>query len=211
MREKKNNLYNDIVNKKEKLINSMKSIANNNIKENIYSSKSILKILCEENEKLKKEVITNKNSYLRIYAEFENYKKRSINENKIIIKNANKNVITSLLVVIDNLENASFSLSDRIKNSNFDEEINNILINLEKGIILILKQFIDKLKNYGLDTILTYKMIFDPNKHEAIKEYHDKSLECNIIIKEYQKGYMLNKKLLRASKVGVNINNKDIE
>jgi len=211
MNECKNNLYNDIINKKEKLINSIKLIENNDIKKNIYSSKSILEILCEENQKLNKEVNNNKNLYLRIYAEFENYKKRSLNENKIIIQNANKNLITSLLVVVDNLENASLSLNDRLKNFDFNKEINNILINLEKGIILILKQFIDKLKDYGLEAILTYKMMFDPNKHEAIKEYNNKSLKCNIIIKEYQKGYMLNKKLLRASKVGVNLNNKDIE
>jgi len=206
MNKYKNNLYNDIINKKEKLIKSIKSIEN---KKNIYLSKSILEILCEENEKLKKEINYNKNLYLRIYAEFENYKKRSLSENKIIVKNANKNLITSLLVVIDNLENACLSLTNRIKNSKFNSEINDILINLEKGIILILKQFIEKLNNYGLELIPTDRMVFDPNKHEAIKEHCDESLECNIITKEYQKGYMLNKQLLRASKVEVNVTSKN--
>lgn len=211
MNECKNNLYNDIINKKEKLIKSVKSIKSNKSGKNIYSSKSILEILCDENEKLINEANKNKNLYLRIYAEFENYKKRSLNENKSIIKNANENLITSLLVVIDNLENASLSLTNRIKSSKFNKEVNDVLIGLEKGIILILKQFIDKLKNYGLESIKTEKMVFDPNKHEAIKEHYDETLQCNIIIKEYQKGYMLNKKLLRASKVEVNVINTDAE
>ena len=127
----------------------------------------------------------------RVQAEFENYKKRSEKENLQLIKNANAGLIKELLPVLDSFELA-------IKNSNNTD--NPDVIKFKKGLELIYAQLYSILEDNGLRIIETQNKKFDPYKHEVlmVKECEK---DDDIILQEFQKGYMLNDIVLRHSKV----------
>lgn len=122
----------------------------------------------------------------RLQAEFENFRKRTEKEKTENLANANSNLILQLLKVLDN-----FELS--LKHTN------------DAGITLIYQELSKILEKNGLKAIDT-KGKFDPNFHEAILEVEGE--EDRVIVEEIQKGYLLNNKLLRASKVKITKNKK---
>lgn len=130
------------------------------------------------------------NTLKRLQAEFENYKKRQEKENIQLIKNANAGLVKSLLPVLDSFELA-------IKNSDGETEE---LINFKKGLEMIYAQLFGILREQGLRVIETKGQHFDPYKHEVllVKESEE---EDDIIIEEFQKGYLFNDIILRHSKV----------
>ena len=124
----------------------------------------------------------------RVQAEFENYKKRSEKDNSEVIKYANADLIKKLLPVLDDFELA-------LKNCRAKDDF-------YKGIELIYSHLIDALHSQGLRHIECIGKKFDPYFHEALlTEESDK--EENTILDEMQKGYMLNDKVVRHSKVKV--------
>ena len=140
---------------------------------------------------LKRELSNTKklaNEYLdslqRLQAEFDNYRKRIISENAEREKLANEKIIMNLLEILDTFDKA-------LKNKNVDLN----------GIKLIFKQFNLILKNYGLAPITTKDCEFDSKFHEAILTQTSNEKKEGIILEELEKGYLLNDKLLRASKV----------
>ena len=134
-------------------------------------------------EKKKKE--KKKNEYLeqlqRLQAEFENFRKRTEKERQEIFKNANENLIIKLLRVLDNFELALKHTDD-------------------KGINMIYSELYSILENEGLKAIKA-KGEFDPRIHEALIQ--EEGEEDEMIIEELQKGYTLNDKVIRASKVKI--------
>jgi molecular chaperone GrpE len=145
-----------------------------------------------EEIKQKSEVQELTDTLQRLQAEFENYKKRVDKENAQLIKNANSNLIKELLPVLDSFELA-------IKNSNGND--NPEIMKFKKGMELIYAQLHTILEDNGLRIIDIKDKRFDPYKHEVlmVKELTDK--EDDIILQEFQKGYMLNDIVLRHSKV----------
>jgi molecular chaperone GrpE len=124
----------------------------------------------------------------RVQAEFENYKKRCEKESSDFTKIANAELIRKLLPIIDNFELA-------LKNCREKDEF-------YKGMELIYSQLIESLQSQGLKHIECQDRKFDPYFHEALlTEESDK--EENTVLEELQKGYMLNNKVLRHSKVKV--------
>lgn len=117
----------------------------------------------------------------RMQAELENFRKRTEKEKAEITLNANSKLITNLLPVLDN-----FELS--LKYSN------------DKGVEMIYNEFLKVLENQGLEIVNTDGK-FDPNVHEAIAQVEGKN--DGAIVEVVQKGFLLNKRLLRASKVKV--------
>ncbi|MGV8150220.1 MAG: nucleotide exchange factor GrpE [Candidatus Woesearchaeota archaeon] len=130
------------------------------------------------------------NTLKRLQAEFENYKKRQEKENIQLIKNSNAILIKNILPVLD-----SFELALK-ENKTENPEIEKY----RKGLEMIYTQLFSILKEQGLRIIETKDNKFDPYKHEVmlVKET-DK--EEDIILQEFQKGYMLNDIVLRHSKV----------
>ena len=120
---------------------------------------------------------------LRVQAEFSNFQKRTEKKKKEIIINANINLISELLPVLDNFE---LSLKH----------------NDNKGILLIYNELYKILENQGLKLISTSEK-FNPELHEAIAREEGESE--GDILEEFQKGYLLNGKLLRASKVKISL------
>jgi len=124
----------------------------------------------------------------RLQAEFENYKKRTENGCNLSIKYANADLIAKLLPVVDNFELA-------INNNDGGD--------FSKGIVLIYDELMKVLSDFGLKQIETKDTAFDPRLHEAVMTEENVDFKKNMIIQELQKGYMLNEKIIRHSKVKV--------
>ena len=141
--------------------------------------------LNEENQKTIEELT---DTLKRLQAEFENYKKRIDREKIEFTKYAHASVIADMLPVLDSFEIALKNMNDKEK--------------FVEGIKIIFAQFHSILEAEGLKPIKTDNEKFDPYKHEVLmKEESDKPE--GTILEEFQKGYMLNDKVLRFSKVKI--------
>ncbi len=127
----------------------------------------------------------------RLQADFENYKKRADREKDTYSKNANTRLIEKFLSLLD-----SFALA--IKNSNVSD-----FDKFRKGIEMIYAQFYSILQNEGLRPIEALGKKFDPYKHEVLMQ--EESEQDNIVLEEFQKGYMLHDHILRHSKVKIGV------
>lgn len=139
------------------------------------------------------EARTNYDRMLRIAAEFENYKRRSERERADYLKYASEGLAKALLPIIDNLERALAHTRD----ANSDRE------SIIGGIDLILKDFLATMEKFGLKSIDVDGKTFDPQHHEAVMVEENNTLEDNTIIRELQKGYLFQDRLLRPSMVVV--------
>ncbi len=139
-----------------------------------------------------------KAKYYYLAAEIENMRRRFERDKENLLKFGNEKVLSGLVSVIDNFDLTVTAL----KNDN-DDKVQNIV----KGIDMIRSQFLDVLKQNGLTQVDSLGKIFDPNFHEAVAQAPAPGKEDQEIITEYQRGYILNGRLLRASKVVVANNN----
>lgn len=128
--------------------------------------------------------------YLRLMADFQNYKRRVEKEKGDIYTYANEKLITELLAVIDNFERALVSDST---DAGFAEGMN-----------MIFKQLTGVLEKAGLEEIKALGEDFDPNFHNAVMTEDNADYESGKVTEVMQKGYMLNKKVIRPSMVKVN-------
>ena len=146
----------------------------------------------EEVIRLKKELEEQKDKYVRLFAEFDNYRRRTSKETMEMRQTAGVEVITSLLDVLDDMDRAEIQLQDSADNA------------LKEGIILIFNKFRKTLESKGLKALETLHSDFDVEKDEAISEIKvdDKKLKGKVVA-EVQKGYLLNDKLIRFAKVVV--------
>jgi len=134
----------------------------------------------------------NYDLYLRSQAEIENIKKRYQKDQQGLVKFANESLIKQLLPVADNLEKA-------IDHSKTETSVDA----LREGVELTLKALMDVLQKAGVETIDAVGGPFDPNFHEAVSEVPDDGVETGTVLKDLQKGYTLNQRLLRPSMVVV--------
>jgi molecular chaperone GrpE len=135
-----------------------------------------------------------KAKYYYLAAEIENMKRRSEREKENLLKFGNERILSSLIGVVDN-----FDLSVNALRADNDDKIKNIV----KGIDMVRGQFLDILKQNGLTTVDSLGKIFDPNFHEAVAQAPADGKKEDEIVQEYQKGYVLNGRLVRAAKVVV--------
>jgi molecular chaperone GrpE len=147
----------------------------------------------EELERLRDELQEQKDKYLRLFAEFDNFRKRSARENIELRQTAGKEVIVSLLDVLDDCDRAERQL---LSADNIDQ--------IREGVQLVFSKLRATLQARGLKAMNSINTDFDVEKHEAITEIPvpDKSLKGKVI-DEIQKGYYLNDKLIRHAKVVV--------
>lgn len=168
------------------------------LKDEAKKLKEESKELNEEAEKVKEEVEDFKSKYYYLAAEMDNLRKRHDREKQNLVKFGNEKVLSGLLEVIDNLDRTL----DAIGNDE-DEKIKNVWT----GIEMVRKQFLEVLKSNGLEQVETVGTKFDPNFHEAMAGQPAEGKENDEIITEFQKGYTLNGRLLRAAKVVI-VNNR---
>lgn len=150
-------------------------------------------VVPDETEKLKAELEEQKDKYIRLVAEFENYKRRTSKERVELIQTAGKEVIISLLEVLDDCDRAEKQLLE-------SEEADQI----KEGVLLVFNKLRKTLQNKGLKAMESINTEFDVEKHEAITEVPvtDESMKGKVV-DEIQKGYYLNDKLIRFAKVVV--------
>ena len=148
-----------------------------------------LKKKLEEKEKEAKE---NYDRLLRTAADFENYKKRTAKEKEEWTKFANEDLIKGILPFIDNLERAV----------NHAQKVTDTGVLIE-GIRLTLQQLLQTLNKFGLSSFESIGKPFDPAMHEAMLVVETDQYEPNQVIEEFQKGYLLNDRLLRPATVSV--------
>lgn len=147
-----------------------------------------------EAETLKKEEVDYKAKYFYIAAEMDNYRKRMEREKENLLKYGNERVLSDLLDVVDNFERTI----DMLKGDQ-DQKIKNIVTGLD----MVRKQFLDTVCKHGLTPVQSVGKEFDPNFHEAMAQEYAEGKKPNEIIKEFQKGYTLNGRLVRPAKVVV--------
>src|SRR4051812_47002468 len=146
-----------------------------------------------EVEKLEQELKEQKDKYLRLYAEFDNYRRRTAKENIELRQTAGKEIIASLLDILDDCDRAEKQMQ---QTNNIEE--------LKEGVQLIFNKLRTTLQSKGLKAMDSINKDFDPEKHEAITEIPapNQSLKGKVI-DEVQKGYYLNDKIIRFAKVVV--------
>ncbi len=146
--------------------------------------------LLEKAKEIQKIADGNYDLYMRSLAEIENVKKRFQKDKSDLIKFSNESLIKQLLTVIDNLEKAVSASEDE-----------NSLDAVKEGVELTLKGLMDSLEKQGLEPVEAKGKPFDPNFHEAISEQEDDGAEPGTVMQELQKGYILNKRLIRPAMV----------
>jgi molecular chaperone GrpE len=125
-------------------------------------------------------------------ADYENYKKRAARDKEEWMKYANEDLIKAILPFIDNLERAA-NHADKVMDTG-------VLI---EGVRLTIQQLLQALGRFGVSTFESVGKPFDPNRHEAILTIPTDQHEPNHVLEEFQKGYLLNDRLLRPATVSV--------
>lgn len=144
---------------------------------------------CEKQLEAKNaEVATTNDKYLRIMAEYDNFRKRSVKEKEGIYADAYADALKSLLPIIDTLEKAS---------GYKDAE------SVSKGVEMILAGAKDALSKMGVESFGEKGEAFDPNRHNAIVHVEDENLGEGVVVDVYQKGYVKGDKILRYAMVTV--------
>jgi molecular chaperone GrpE len=146
-----------------------------------------------ELEKLRQEADEWKDKYVRLVAEFDNFRKRNAKEKIELIQTAGKDVITSLLDVMDDCDRAQ----KQIETS--DDAVAN-----KEGVLLVFNKLRNILQSRGLKAMESVDKEFNPDLHEAITEIPAPTNKLKgRVIDEVQKGYYLNDKIIRFAKVVV--------
>lgn len=146
-----------------------------------------------EIEKLSAELAEQKDKFLRLFAEFENYKRRTSKERIELISTAGKDIMVSLLDVLDDADRAEKNLEQA---TDFTTQ--------KEGVQLVFNKLRTQLQQKGLKAFDSIKQDFDVEKHEAITEIPAPAEELKgKVIDEVQKGYMMGDKIIRFAKVVV--------
>jgi molecular chaperone GrpE len=144
-----------------------------------------------ELERVQQELQAQKDKYLRLFADFDNFKKRTARENIELRQTAGREVITSLLDVLDDCDRAERQLQQA-------ENIGQV----KEGVQLVFNKLRSVLQSKGLKAMESLHTDFDVEKHEAITEIPAPSEELKgKVLDEVQKGYYLNDKIIRFAKV----------
>ena len=163
---------------KEEVTNEEK---NNEVKENE-----------EKSELQKKQIELDEldDRYKRVFAEFENYKKRTQKEREGLYNSVLGDIIVNMLPILDNLQMA---VNAECKDEGY-----------KQGVELVEKQFKEFLSKNNVEEIPAVGEVFDPSVHEAVSRVIDDAKQSGEIVQEYRKGYKLGSKVLRHSMVVVN-------
>ncbi len=166
-----------------------------NADENAAGTSHLNEPVAEENqlEKLQTELQEQKDKYLRLMAEFDNFRRRTAKERIELIQTAGKDVIVSLLDVLDDCDRAEKQLQ-----SNDDIAVQ------KEGIQLVFNKLRSNLQSKGVKVMESIHTEFDVEKHEAITEIPAPTEELKgKVLDEVMKGYYLNDKIIRFAKVVV--------
>lgn len=156
-----------------------------------HKDKKKLKKAEAEIENLNKKLLEEQEKYLRLMAEYENFRKRTAKERDGIYTDAYCDALGQILPIIDNLERAAQYVSEDPDSP------------MAKGIELTIKSCVDALNKMGVYEIEALGKQFDPNLHNAVMHVEDEAFGENEIVEVFMKGYVKGEKVLRFSMVKV--------
>lgn len=133
------------------------------------------------------------NRYLRLQADFDNAKRRARLDMEAARKYRAQDLATDLLQALDNFERATKVEAD-------NEHTKSLL----QGMDMVYKSLLEALKKEGIEPIEAVGKEFDPHLHQAVMQVQDNDFDSNIVVEEFQKGYMLKDRVLRPAMVKVN-------
>lgn len=171
-------------------MNEEKSIEERGDNESVQPERTGV-VSADERERLAAELQESHDKYLRLYADFENYKKRVSREKEELLQYGNERLLSELLPVVDHLEMALRHAS------------NDVGSGLVQGVEITLKELKKTLHKFGLTEIEADGKPFDPLVHHAMTQVERDDVEENMVIEEYRKGYMLKDRVIRAAMVAV--------
>jgi molecular chaperone GrpE len=154
--------------------------------------KNTIETLTQQLQEKEKEAAENYDRYVRAVAELENYKKRAVRDRTDSLKYGQENLIRDILPLVDSLDRAM----EHACNSNDFEAF-------KAGLQLIQNQLSGCLGKQGVEPIEAIGRDFDPNFHQAVLQVESPDHGHNQVVDEFEKGYLLNGRLLRPSKVSV--------
>jgi molecular chaperone GrpE len=143
-------------------------------------------------EALRGELEAAQDRFVRLQAEFENFRRRSLKERQESLQYGHQNLVKDLLATVDNLERA---LGHSAEDANADAE------SVLQGIELVKREMLGALGKHGVKVIEPLEEAFDPRYHEAMGQLPSASLEPNTVVEVLQKGYMINDRMLRPARV----------
>jgi molecular chaperone GrpE len=143
-------------------------------------------------EKLEVEIQEQKDKYLRLFAEFDNFKRRTAKERIDLIQTAGKDMAIALLEVADDMDRAEKQISQ-------SEDIQQV----KEGVQLVFNKLRSTLQQKGITPMISIDTDFDVEKHEAVTEIAAGDEKTGKVVDELQKGYYMNDKLIRFAKVVV--------
>ena len=185
--------FNDMLKKKKTDNSETSEVINENI-DNATETAQQPEVLIDEKtaeDLLKEELSLANDKYLRLYAEFDNFRRRTIKEREEARKTEGKDVITALLPVLDDFERA-------LKATETATDIAPV----KEGVLLIQNKLKNTLSQSGLKSMESIGTAFDPDIHEAITNIPAPSDDMKgKVIDEMEKGYYLNDKVIRFAKV----------
>jgi molecular chaperone GrpE len=160
---------------------------------NAPSADELLASKDAEIESLKQEISDLKDQYLRKQADMDNFRKRLLREKEDGIAYANKQLLEDLITIIDNFERAIQSSESAKDFESFHD-----------GIVMIEKEFVGMLeRKWHLTRFESVGEEFDPMKHEAMMMEDSSEHDVQVVLQDFQKGYMLKDQVIRAAKVKV--------
>jgi len=146
---------------------------------------------------LAKQIEEHKQKYLRLYADFENYRKRVNKDKEDLVKYANESIIHDLLPSLDTLDIALKHVGDPQGNS------------LAEGVRNTLRELLRTLEKYGVAPIEAEGKHFNPEYHHAVARVERDDMDEGTVVEEMRKGYLYQGKVLRASMVSVSVKPQD--
>ena len=151
----------------------------------------MIKVKESEHKRLIDEAAKYKDQYVRLYAEFDNARKRMDREKMEFVKYANEDLIVDFLEVVDNLHRTVDAA--KAKHQDYDAFL--------KGVEMVMKNIDQLLTKNGVKPIDVQGKQFDPHCHEVLLQEESDEYDDGAVIQEFQKGYMLQEKVIRTSKV----------
>ena len=144
-----------------------------------------------EIEKLTAELSEEQEKYMRLYAEYDNFRKRSAKEREGVYADAYCDALVQILPILDTLERAAQFSTEDAESA------------MAKGLELTLKSFVETINKMGVYEIEALGKEFDPNFHNAVMHVDDESVGENVVVEVFMKGYKRGDKVLRHSMVKV--------
>ncbi|XWN51601.1 nucleotide exchange factor GrpE [Anoxybacillus flavithermus] len=155
--------------------------------------KDELTLAYEKIAQLEAKLAETENRFLRLHADFDNYRRRVRLDMEAAEKYRAQSLVSDLLPILDNFERA---LQVQVE----DEKAKSLL----QGMEMVYRSLIEALKKEGVEAIESVGKPFDPHVHQAVMQVDDQNYEPNTVVEEFQKGYKLKDRVIRPAMVKVN-------